>query len=183
MTTIRDDRREAAIERMADHLLKEGLAGASLRPLAAAAGTSDRMLLYYFADKDEILAVTLERIAGRFAALLDGALPADHRMPPAVLMRIVWAASQDPGVKPFMRLWLDLVAGAAGDRPAHKAVARTIATFFRDWLVARLDLPEAERPAEAARWLGLFEGLVVLEAAGCGDLVEAAIARESDRGL
>ena len=52
---IRNDRREAAIERMADHVLSEGLAAGTLRPLAAAAGTSDRMLLYYFADKDELL--------------------------------------------------------------------------------------------------------------------------------
>ena len=47
-------RREDAIERMTDHILLKGLAGATLRPLAAAAGTSDRMLLYYFADRDEI---------------------------------------------------------------------------------------------------------------------------------
>ena len=59
----RDERREAAIERMADHVLAEGLAAATLRPLAAAAGTSDRMLLYYFADKDELLTATLARIS------------------------------------------------------------------------------------------------------------------------
>jgi len=44
--SVRTDRRQAALERMADHLLREGMTGASLRPLAAAAGTSDRMLLY-----------------------------------------------------------------------------------------------------------------------------------------
>ena len=52
---FRNERREAAIERMADYVLSEGLGAATLRPLAAAAGTSDRMLLYYFADKDELL--------------------------------------------------------------------------------------------------------------------------------
>ena len=62
---VRSKRREEAIERMADHLLAEGLGAATLRPLAAAAGTSDRMLLYYFNDKDELLSATLHRVAER----------------------------------------------------------------------------------------------------------------------
>ena len=36
-----------------DHVLRNGLIGLSLRPLGAAIGTSDRMLLYHFRDKDD----------------------------------------------------------------------------------------------------------------------------------
>ena len=72
--TDRDTRRKAVLLRMADHLLATGLRGASLRPLAAAAGTSDRMLLYYFADKDELLAATLAEVAGRMLPLLEAAI-------------------------------------------------------------------------------------------------------------
>ena len=72
--SIREDRREAAIERMADHLLAEGLGAATLRPLAAAAGTSDRMLLYYFTDKDERHRHLLARIAARMIVQLDSAI-------------------------------------------------------------------------------------------------------------
>ena len=50
------DRRGELLDRMAAHLLAHGLEGANLRPLARAAGTSDRMLLYYFADKEELFA-------------------------------------------------------------------------------------------------------------------------------
>src|SRR5580692_2489526 len=89
---IRNDRREAAIERMADHVLSEGLGAATLRPLAAAAGTSDRMLLYYFADKDELLTATLDRIAKRMIEQLDGAVPVEPRRPFPVLLEQVWAA-------------------------------------------------------------------------------------------
>lgn len=52
--SVRDTRRQAALERMADHVLAAGLRGASLRPLAQVAGTSDRMLLYYFTNKGEL---------------------------------------------------------------------------------------------------------------------------------
>ncbi|MEI6159755.1 MAG: TetR family transcriptional regulator [Roseococcus sp.] len=79
--SIREERRSAALARMADHLLREGLAGASLRALAKAAGTSDRMLLYYFADKDELLGATLAHIAAELAALLDQAGSGAGRRP------------------------------------------------------------------------------------------------------
>jgi len=49
---------------MADYVLSEGLGLQRSDPWAAAVGTSDRMLLYYFADKDELLTATLERIGG-----------------------------------------------------------------------------------------------------------------------
>src|ERR1700735_4324085 len=99
---VRDDRREAAIERMADHVLAEGLAAATLRPLAAAAGTSDRMLLYYFADKDELLTATLARIAARMIVQLDSAIPAERPRPFSVLLEQVWAAVASDSLQPFM---------------------------------------------------------------------------------
>jgi len=52
-------RREELTEAAADYLLDHGLIGLSLRPLAAALGTSDRMLLYHFADKDDLVATVL----------------------------------------------------------------------------------------------------------------------------
>ena len=75
-----DARRAAIVERLADHVLVHGLVAASLRPLAKAAGTSDRMLLYYFSDKTEIIAATLQRIAERMVTLL-GAHTAPEPLP------------------------------------------------------------------------------------------------------
>ena len=55
--TKRDELAEAAT----DYVLEHGLIGLSLRPLAAALGTSDRMLIYHFGSKDELIAAVLER--------------------------------------------------------------------------------------------------------------------------
>src|SRR5271168_3927390 len=121
--TIRDDRREAAIERMADHVLAECLAAATLRPLAAAAGTSDRMLLYYFADKDELLTATLARIAARMTAQLDDAIPIGPLRSFPVLLEEVWTALSSESLKPFMHVWLDLAAGAARGVHPHLGLA------------------------------------------------------------
>ncbi len=170
---IRDDRRETAIERMADHLLAHGLDGARLRALATAAGTSDRMLLYYFADRDELLAATLERIAARLTAMLDAAIPAGVRLGFAPLLTAVWAAMRSPLLSPYMRLWLELAAGASRQRQPDRAVATAIMAGFADWAEAHLDGP----PDEAALVLATLEGMLFLDAVGRADLADAAARR------
>jgi AcrR family transcriptional regulator len=165
--SIRDERREAAIERMANHLLLEGLGAATLRPLAAAAGTSDRMLLYYFADKNELLSATLHRLAARMTAQLDEAVPIGRLRSFPVLVEEVWAAFASGGVRPFMHLWLDLVAGAARGLQPHHNIAGAIADGFLAWVMSRLKAPRgSELASSAALFLASIEGLLFLQAAG-----------------
>ena len=51
------DRRQVLAEAATDYVIEHGLIDLSLRPLAAALGTSDRMLLYHFRDKNDLVAV------------------------------------------------------------------------------------------------------------------------------
>ena len=113
----RETRRKAAIVAMADHLLATGLKGASLRPMAVAAGTSDRMLLYYFADKEELLAATLAEIAGRMVPVL-GASVGPAPQPPERLLAEIVAAVGGSALQPFMQLWLELAARGGARRAA-----------------------------------------------------------------
>jgi len=53
------DRRHDLAEAATDYVLEHGLLDLSLRPLAAALGTSDRMLLYHFKDKLDLVATVL----------------------------------------------------------------------------------------------------------------------------
>jgi AcrR family transcriptional regulator len=180
--TVRDDRREAAIERMADHVLAEGLAAATLRPLAAAAGTSDRMLLYYFADKDELLTATLARIATRMVAQLDGAIPVEPRRPFAVLLEQVWAAMASESLQPFMPLWLDLASGAARGLQPHRDVAGQIADGFLAWVAIRLQpQTDGEPSSSAPLFLASIEGMYLLKAIGRGALADSAVLELTSR--
>jgi len=56
--------RERLLEACTDHALQHGLPD-RLGPLAAAAGTSPRMLLYHFATKDDLLRAVLRRARAR----------------------------------------------------------------------------------------------------------------------
>ncbi len=179
---IRNDRREAAIERMADHVLSEGLVAATLRPLAAAAGTSDRMLLYYFADKDELLTATLDRIATRMMVQLDSAIPVEPRRSFPVLMKQVWAALASKTLQPFMPLWLDLAAGAARGLQPHRDVAGEIADGFLVWVTIRLQ-PESDGEPSllAPQFLASIEGMYLLKAIGRGAIADSALIKLASR--
>jgi AcrR family transcriptional regulator len=172
-------RREEVLERLADHLLAEGLAGASLRPLAAAAGTSDRMLLYYFADKDDLLSQALGRVAERFARLLEAGLePGAPALPYPDLLAGVWTAVRGAELQRYMRLWLDLAARAAYGHEPYRGIAGRIADGFLAWAAARLAVErEEERAPLAALLLATVDGAMLLDAAGRGPLADAAIAR------
>ena len=49
------DRRARTLADATDYVLRNGLAGLSLRPMAAALGTSTRMLLYDFGSKEKLV--------------------------------------------------------------------------------------------------------------------------------
>ena len=52
-------RREELLDQVTDHVLEHGLIGLTLRPLAAAIGTSDRMLIYHFGSRDGLVSAVV----------------------------------------------------------------------------------------------------------------------------
>ena len=173
--TIRNERRDAAIERMADHVLSQGLGAATLRPLAAAARTSDRMLLYYFAGKDELIAATLARIAARMIAELDSAIPIEPLQPFSLLLVQVWAALGTESLQPFMHVWLDIASGAARGLKAHRDIAGDIADGFLVWVTTRLERESDGGPSlSGPLFLAAIEGMYLLRTIGRGAMADSA---------
>ena len=178
MRTSHESRRRAVLERLADHILNVGLPGASLRPLAAAVGTSDRMLLYYFADKDELLGAVLELIAQRLLALLDGAFSGQQRSDK--LLPRISGLMGSPAIKPYMRLWLEITACAARNQEPFLSIAGQLSDGFLGWIATRLEVDrEEDRAPVAALLLGTVEGMILLEAIGRGETVRAALTATS----
>ncbi len=164
------DRRTALLEGLADHVLAHGLASASLRPLAEAMGTSDRMLLYYFKDKAELVAAILQTIAARMTALL-APLQALPPQPFDALRKLLTRAMLDDGLWPYMRLWLELASRAASDDAVARATGEAIARGFLALCEKLLDTPAPGRRADATRLLMAVEGAVLLKSLGLADEV------------
>ncbi len=164
MMSIRDAQREAVTERLAGHLLEHGLARTSLRQLASAAGVSDRMLLYYFADKAEVLSACMARVAGELSLRLAEAIPDGTPLRPAELVRRAAAFTTGAEMRRFMRLWVEVVAAAAREEAPFPAIVAQVMAGFRDWVDRRLDLPQgADREGTAAAVIAVIDGLALVD--------------------
>ena len=133
MATDGQRRRELA-EAATDYVLDHGLIELSLRPLAAALGTSDRMLLYHFDGKDDLVAAVLHTSNERSIAHLRS-LPAAPSVREAVLA--LWRASSDGGqLERCQRLYVEAAALGLFGREPWAGVVRDA---NRAWLQALAD--------------------------------------------
>jgi AcrR family transcriptional regulator len=166
-------RREIA-DKAADHLLTVGLRGASLRPLAAAAGTSDRMLLHYFSDKEELVGAALDQVASRLLAVLRDAAP--EPQPFAELVPRLAVLLREPGFRPYFRVWIELGAASTGGEVAYRSQIRAIATAFQDWVAAAIaDVRPERRVVLAAMAMAVVDGCALLDALDLESTTDAAI--------
>lgn len=169
-----DDRRDILIDKLANHVLAEGLSASSLRPMAKAAGISDRMLLYYFKDKAEVIAAILEHIAQRLVKMLD-AHRAPAPLPMIALRQALLATVFDEALWPYMRIWLEVASLAARGDPLYRDIGAQIGRGFLAWGMAQLDSPTQEaRATDAARLMIAIEGALVLRSLGLDDIANDA---------
>ncbi len=172
--TVSEERRLAILDSLADHVLEHGLSASSLRALAAAAGTSDRMLLYYFRDKSEIIAATIGTIAGRLMALLGGDAAGAPKPFDALKEELVAILFSDR-FWPYMRLWLEVAALSAKGDPFYRQVGGEIGRGFLAWGASQLAAHDPEsRARDAARLLVTIEGMLLLKSIGLDDVVNEA---------
>jgi AcrR family transcriptional regulator len=174
--------RETLIPILAEHLLRTGLSQSSLRQLAQAAGASDRMLMYYFTDKTELLRDVLFHLATGFALKLDQAVPNDIPLSfPALLNRAVRATLEET-LQPYLRLWIEVLASAAREEVPFTQMSADIFEGFRRWAETRLDEPDAEkRRVQAALVVSMVDGFGVLALCVDGSEVEKAINALAER--
>lgn len=172
----RPEQREAFLLGAVEHVLRNGASGLSLRPLAAALGTSDRMLLYYFGSRERLLETVLDRVGDGLVAALSDAVP-QGRSEPQVLLRALWSIAGDPAVQPVLRLYVEILGQAAAQVAPFPAAARRVAHRWLDWVQDRVDVPAAERQEAAAALLATIDGLLLLHLAVGSDVADQAAQR------
>ena len=131
-------RKDELLEAAYAYVLEHGLADLSLRPLAAAIGSSPRVLLYLFDSKDDLVRALLARARADEVALLaevgGGSL--------AEVTGQIWAWLAAPARRPLLTLWTEAYARSLVD-PAGPWGGFARETV-RDWL----DLLAAAQPPE-----------------------------------
>jgi AcrR family transcriptional regulator len=174
-------RKEELLERAYQYALQHGLADMSLRPLAAAIGSSPRVLLFLFGSKDGLVSELLAKARRDELAFLAEAT-ADQAANLAAAVAATWQWLAADQVRPVLTLWTEAYARslAEPEGPWTGFAARSVA----DWLDVLSPGPSAGRQSEsgapeADRTLALavLRGcLLDLLATGDADRVGAAVA-------
>ena len=146
------------IEQITGYLITNGMTDIGLRKLAEVAGTSDRMLIYYFETKESLISQVLQAIAAGFTAQLDALLGQQQR-PAHVLRAELLALGSAPQFQVVIQLWFEVVGLAARGQEPFATNARAIAENWFAWLESRL--AEAERDQALALFAEL-EGQLML---------------------
>ncbi len=103
------ERRDELLERAYQYVVANGLSGMSLRPLAAAIGSSPRVLLFLFGSKDELIRALLARARADEVARLARVRSVDGGGLPAVAAE-VWEWLCEDEHRGLLNLWTESYA-------------------------------------------------------------------------
>jgi AcrR family transcriptional regulator len=149
-------RRDALLERAYAYVLTHGLTELSLRPLAAAIGTSPRVLLFLFGSKDDLVQAILARARAQEVEIVDRVREETRGDLIAVAMA-VWRWLSAPEHRSLLTLWSESYARSliAPDGPWSGFARDTV----DDWLAL---LARAQSPRRRKSRGGEVERTLVL---------------------
>ena len=154
--------RQRLLDACTDYALEHGLPD-RLGPLAAAAGTSSRMLIYHFETRDGLLREVLGQARQRQVEAFTDLIRLRPDEPYPVTLARAWSAISGPQGEPYLRMFSRL-HDTAGE-PLWPGFRRTATT---DWLAPLEDgMRSLGRPELATVVLAVIRGLLMdLDATG-----------------
>lgn len=154
--------KERLLDACTDHALAYGLPD-RLEPLASAAGTSARMLIYHFGTRDNLLRAVLAHARQRQLDTFGDLLRARPGEPYTTTLDNAWSSMSGPDGQPFLRMFGQWQESAPQRLwPGFRRAATT------DWLGPLEDgLRSIGRPELATLVLAVIRGLLMdLDATG-----------------
>lgn len=152
-----DLRRRAATLAMAtDYVLSQGLAGLSLRPLAAELRTSTRMLLYDFGSKEELIGAVLTAVRHRLGTQL-AAYVAEASLSPADMIPALWGWLTSAENTPYLRLFFEVHVDALTRPEVYADGGRPLIGDWLEFFCAELKFD----PATATLMVATLRGLLL----------------------
>ncbi len=169
--------RERLLDALLAHFERDGLSDTSLRAMAAAIGSSHRMLSYHFGSRQGVL-VEVSRAVERRQREAFEAMLAEPSTSPLTIMRRMYERFTDPGLHAQERLFFELYARALLDPDASAFVPEVVEAWLGPLveLFTRLGFTGQEAVAEARIALALSRGMLLdLLATGDRAAVDAAV--------
>jgi AcrR family transcriptional regulator len=147
------------LDRITAHIIDNGLSEAALRQLARIAGTSHRMLVYYFGSRDGLLGAVLHELRGAESRDIMGRAGTRREA-----LESVWAYYTAPERELEMRIFFYLAGQAAHDGEGHEGFTDAVVATWTDELrhvCEREGMDPAAAQAEARLLIAALRGLLL----------------------
>jgi AcrR family transcriptional regulator len=125
-------RRAELLEAAYRYVLEHGLVSVSLRPLAAAVGSSPRVLLFLFGSKEGLVRALLDRARSDEMAALDRVRSSSDGCHARQAAEVIWGWLVAPDHRALLTLWVEAYARALLEPDG--AWAGFAEQTVRDWL-------------------------------------------------
>jgi AcrR family transcriptional regulator len=172
--------RERLLEAVIAHIAARGVSDLSLRELAAAVGTSHRMLIYHFGSREGLLVAVVRAVEAAQRDFLAG-FAAEPSLAAAEVIRRMWHRLADPVLWPNERLFFELYGQALQGRPGTTGLLDGIVDSWVEPFAAaaiRRGLPGETARADVRLGVAVMRGLLLdLLATGDRAAVDAALER------
>ena len=153
-------KREEIVQRVAQHLVARGFEASGVRALAASAGISDRMLMYYFETKEELISQALLLLAEGMTASLDEHVPQRRASAAQIVAALTDGENQSEVQKSVLMLWFEIVGLAIRGGDPYRATATQILKGYEAWIASKLSPDQRHRAREI---LARIEGQIMLD--------------------
>lgn len=132
----------------------------SLRQLAAAIGTSHRMLIYHFGSREGLVTAIVASVEAQQRTVMQEL--ADHVATPTDLLRAVWRQVADPDLRPFVRLFFEVLAAAMQQRPGTEGFLDSLTQpWLADGRQTAIRLGVDASPPELRLGVAVIRGLLI----------------------
>jgi len=154
----------------------DGFSQLTFGRVAKRLGISDRIVVYYFPSKDDLIAEVLGAMGAELQAALAPAFTApadDHRH----LLRVAWPALTASGSDPVFALFFEAGGLAAAGVEPYASIVPQMVEAWIEWAAAFVRGARAFRRAEAEAAIAMIDGLLLTRLLAGPELADRAARR------
>ena len=154
----------------------DGLSQLTFGRLAKRLGISDRIVVYYFPTKNDLVSEVIVAMGLQLQATLAVAFAqpsADY----LDLLAKAWPVVATPEADPVFALFFEANGLATTGREPYASLVPTLVQMWIDWVAAFIDGTPEQRQGEAETAIAMIDGLLLLRQLGGADRADRAAQR------